>query len=172
MPITHAADHLQTAHCLPMDKHRYCQPVRTVRDFALLIEDRDSSKSFFLSTSFPRALTLFCTGHTAWQQSFPLITQWWASFFSSMTKESVSVIFVNPKWVLELIEVSRRERVDRKDFKIIYWISTEGHLHSILYSVVEVEHGKRIYGTQNWAKQQEHEVALSLKIRLIGQLYE
>lgn len=47
--------------------------------------------------------------------------------------------------MMELIEVSRRKRVDRKDFKIKYWISFEGLLCSTLYPVINEK--KIFYGT-------------------------
>lgn len=41
--------------------------------------------------------------------------------------------------VVELILVSRRERIDRKDFNIKYGSSFEGHLCSTLYPFINVE---------------------------------
>lgn len=49
---------------------------------------------------------------------------------------------------MELIEVSRRKQVDRKDLKIKYRISFEGHLCSTLYPAINVEQ-RDFYGTQN-----------------------
>lgn len=45
-----------------------------------------------------------------------------------MTKESVSVFFVNAKIGDRINRGVKERRVDRKDFKIKYWISAEGHL--------------------------------------------